>query len=267
MSGKQRPGICGPDLDDEPIDAGTGALVCMPPPVARQVSTPPASSTSDGALVGVPVSGVIPYAAGLAGVVRIPIPGTNGLGIELTPGPRAWTPKGGTTSAIFFQDEAGRRMLRLDYGFNKVTETIDYHWNQKGTKDVFGVTGHTPAGRGAGAAFHVAKAFHYAGRRLIVLGAVLDGISIVEANRPLRRASQVVAGWAAAWVGCKVVGAGGAAAGLLASPLGSVVGGFGGCIIGSVAFYQGGALVAGEIYDWSEDTFFKPLPEAPAPTP
>ena len=93
----------------------------------------------------------------------------------------------------------------------------------------------------------------------------MDVVSIVQASKPLRRASEVVAGWATAWVGCKVVGAGGAAVGLLASPLGSAAGGLGGCIVGGIAGYYGGSYVAGEVYDWAEGTFFTPLDETTAP--
>lgn len=60
-------------------------------------------------------------------ILRIPIPGTNGLAVELTP--RRWTPKGGTTSSLFIQSSNGKRMLRLDYGFNKTTNTFNFHWN------------------------------------------------------------------------------------------------------------------------------------------
>jgi len=85
----------------------------------------------------VPISGSVPLAAGagLAAVVRIPVPGTNGLAVEL--GPRGWTPKGGSTSTIFIQDITGKRHLRLDYGYNVKTKTVDYHWNQKGTANTF----------------------------------------------------------------------------------------------------------------------------------
>jgi hypothetical protein len=67
----------------------------------------------------------------------------------------------------------------------------------------------------------------------------------------------VVAGWAAAWVGCKVVGATGGLLGTSLTPLGTAVVGIGG--------YYGGSELAGQVYDWSADTFFTRLPEAPAP--
>jgi hypothetical protein len=50
----------------------------------------------------VPTSGTIPYAVGQASIVRIPVPGTNGLAIELRP--RGYVPPSGSTSTLFFQD-------------------------------------------------------------------------------------------------------------------------------------------------------------------
>lgn len=144
-----------------------------------------------------PLSGGIPYAARQASAVRIPIPGSNGLCIELRP--RGWVPRGGSTSTLFFQDPTGKRHLRLDYGYNVATKTIDYHWNQKGTQRTFGVDDHAPAGRAGQLAHQAAKYFRYAGRVLIVAGVAIDVVSIVRASQPLRRATQVVAGWAGAW--------------------------------------------------------------------
>ncbi len=210
-----------------------------------------------------PISGGIPYAVGQSSVVRIPVPGTNGLCIELRP--RGHIPPSGSTSTLFFQDPSGKRHLRLDYGYNKTTKTIDYHWNQKGTHSNFGIADHTPAGQTGSTLYKAAKYFRYAGRVLVVVGVAVDVVSIVQASKPMRRASQVVAGWAGAWAGCKVVGAGGAALGTLASPAGTAIGGFGGCIIGGIGGYYGGSALAGEVYDWAEDTFFAPLPEVAAP--
>lgn len=100
----------------------------------------------------------------------------------------------------------------------------------------------------------------------MVVGVAVDAVSIVQASKPLRRASEVVAGWAGAWAGCKVVGAGGAALGTAATPgLGTAIGGVGGCIIGGIGGYWAASTVAGEVYDWAEDTFFVPLPEVKGP--
>ena len=247
------------DGDHQPIDAGTNARVGMPTPgsAPRTAVVPPAG------LAETPWVGAIPVALGLPSLVRIPIPGTSGLAIELSP--RGWVPASGSTSTLFFQDVSGKRHLRLDYGYNVKTKSINYHWNQSGTHATFGIGDHAPAGRVGAAAYQAAKYFRHAGRVLLVVGVVVDVVSVVESDRPLRRASQVVAGWAAAWAGCELVGAGGAALGTLATPIGTAAGGIIGCVIGGAAGYYGGSVVAGDVYDWAEGTRFTPLPEGTAP--
>ena len=212
----------------------------------------------------VPSSGMIPYAIGQASVVRIPIPNTNGLCIEFKP--RGFVPKGGSTSTLFFQDISGKRHLRLDYGYNVKSKTVDYHWNQKGTNADFGIADHTSVGSTESAVYKAAKYFRWGGRVLMVVGIAVDVVSIVQASKPLKRATEVVAGWAGAWAGCKVVGAGAGAVGTLIEPgLGTAIGGVGGCIIGGIGGYYAASTVAGEVYDWAEDTFFTPLPEVQKP--
>ncbi|MBN9124946.1 MAG: hypothetical protein J0I60_09530 [Nitrosospira sp.] len=261
IMGENLPGPRGTRYDMSQIDQGT---MCR----AQSGVPGPAGKTSAAAVESrgnhdEPMSGGILFAVGQASVIRIPIPGTNGLAIELSP--KGFIPRGGSTSTLFFQDSAGRRLLRLDYGFNRTTNTIDYHWNQRGTFADFNIADHSAAGRSGLAAYHIVKYFRYAGRVVIVAGMVIDIVSIAQASKPLKRASEVAAGWAGAWVGCKVIGAGGAAIGTLASPLGTAVGGIGGCIIGGIGGYRGGSILASEVYDWAEGTFFKPLPEAAGP--
>ncbi len=210
-----------------------------------------------------PTSGSIPYAIGQASIVRIPVPGTNGLAIEFSP--RGWQPKGGSTSTLFIQNAAGKKNLRLDYGYNVKTKSINYHWNQKGTHGNFGIPDHTPTGRAGKVAYQSAKYFRYAGRVLIVVGATVDIYSVVKANKPMRRATEVISAWALAWVGCKTVGATGAYIGSIKPGLGTAIGGIGGCIIGGVGGYWGGEKIGGEVYDWAEDTIFIPLPEVRTP--
>lgn len=211
-----------------------------------------------------PMSGRIPYAVGQSSAVRIPIPGTNGLCLELTP--RGRFPRTGSTSTIFLQDSIGKRQLRLDYGENPVTKTIDYHWNQSGTHRYFGLSDHSPVGQMGRFAYNAAKYFRYAGRVLLVASAAVDAISIVYASRPLRRASEVVAGWAGAWIGCEAAGTGGAAAGTALAPgLGTAAGGFLGCIIGGFGGYLGGSSLGAGVFDWAEGTVFSPVPQVPAP--
>lgn len=173
-------------------------------------------------------------------------------------------PPGGSTSTLFFQDTSGKRHLRLDYGYNIRTKTIDFHWNQAGTHADFGIKDHTSVGSSTAALYKTAKFFKYAGRTFVVIGAAVDIASIVVASSPIRRASEVVGGWALAWAGCKVIGAGGAALGTLASPVGTAIGGVGGCIIGGYAGYRVGVSAGGIVYDWAK-TAFHAVPQVAAP--
>lgn len=223
----------------------------------------PIGTTPHEDLSHIPMTGAIPYTIGQASMVRIPIPDTNGLAIELRS--RGWVPAGGSKSTLFFQDITGKRHLRLDYGYNVQTKTIDYHWNQKGTYPDFGIADHSPAGSTGKAAYAAAKYFRYAGRVLVVAGIVIDGISIVQADKPFRRTIQVAAGWATAWAGCRLAGAGGAAIGSMASPLGTAVGGIAGCVLGGIGGYSAATALAGAVYDWAEGTVFRPLPEVSEP--
>lgn len=206
----------------------------------------------------VPFSGAIPYAVGQSSIVRIPIPGTDRLAVEFKP--RGRIPKGGSTSTLFFQDPTGKRHLRLDYGDNPKTKMIDYHWNQKGVHAAFGIEDHTTIRKNGKIAYQATKYFRFAGRILIVTGVTVDIFSIVQANKPLRRATQVVSAWALAWAGCKVVGAGGAYAGTAGGPPGIAIGGVSGCIVGGASGYFIGEEAGGQVYDWAEETFFSPLP-------
>ena len=88
----------------------------------------------------------------------------------------------------------------------------------------------------------------------------MDAVSIVQSDRPLRRATQVVTAWAAAWA--EGAGAVGAAIGTAVEPGGGtavlgVVFAIGGGIVG----YWGGEKAGAVIYDWGSATF-SPLPKA-----
>ena len=214
--------------------------------------------------VSAPFTGAVP-AGGIASIIRIPIPGTNNLAIELSP--RNF--KGKSTSTLFIQDGTGKKVLRLDYGFNVKTNTVDYHWNQKGTFADFGIADHTPVGRVGAVIYQGARAFRYAGRALIVLGVAADTYSIVMASNPLRRSTQVVSAWAMAWVGAETVGAGGAAGGAalgsvvpgLGTAAGGAVGGIVFGILGGIGGYWAGSKAGAIVYDWAAETHFLPLPE------
>lgn len=258
MSGYRNPGVLGFSDRSEPVDPGTMGRLTSPAPGVLGAPHP-TNNRTQGLRADAP--GGAPVGVGLSSLVRIPIPGTQGLCIEFSARGKG-VPKGGSTSTLFLQDPVGKRHLRLDYGPNVRTNVIDYHWNQSGTHSTYGIEDHTPAGKAGKTAYHLAKYFRYAGRVVLVAGAVVDAVSIVQADRPLRQSAKVAAGWVSALAGCKVAGAAGAWAGSLALPLGTAVGGIGGCIIGGVGGYFAGSTVAGDIYDWAEGTQFTPLPEA-----
>ena len=136
--------------------------------------------------------GTLLVGPGTASIVRIPVPGTNGLCIQLD------APGGykGSTSTLFFVEDASQkfgRQLRLDYGPRPTTvngqkvTVIDYHWNQKGTMGDFGIPDHSPASPAGRYVHGAAKYFRYGGRILLVAGATFEAISIVKADKPLRR--------------------------------------------------------------------------------
>jgi hypothetical protein len=213
-----------------------------------------------------PWSGAIPVAAGAPSVVHIPIPGAHRLAVALRTRDAKFA--GTSTSTLFIQDPTGKKkLLRLDYGRNPTTNTVDYHWNQKGVYDRFGIPDHTVVGRGGRLAYHAARAYRWAGGTLLVVGAVLDGVSIVRADQPLRRATQVASAWALAWVGCKAGGYVGGGVGTAVAPgPGTAGGAILGCIVGGYGGYRVGERVGDVVYQWAEQTVFTPLPTAPVPT-
>lgn len=179
-----------------------------------------------------------------------------------------------STSSIFIRNPEDERFgkpgLRLDYGFNKATGHVDYHWNVEGgarARAQFpNVTNHMPVGPGGAALHWGALAFRVAGRVLIVAGVVLDGVSIMIADRPWRRSVQVVSAWAAAAIVAAQVGRLGAGAGTFVEPgLGTAIGGGLGAVVGSFIGYFSAEAAAGYLYDFAEGTVFSPLPEVPVP--
>lgn len=216
-----------------------------------------ANNEKAGQVVQPPWNGAVP-AGGLASIIRIPVPGPGNLAIELSP--RNFLGK--STSALFIQDMAGKRVLRLDYGYNVKTKTIDYHWNQKGVFKDFGIADHTPVGRGGAALYEGARAFKYLGRSLLVIGAGADLISIAVASNPLRRSTQVLSAWAVSWAGAESAGEIGAGIGTAVEPGGgTAIGGIVFAIGGGIAGYWAGEKVGAEVYDWAANTVFHRLPE------
>jgi hypothetical protein len=205
------------------------------------------------AAAAVPLSGEIPFAVGAASYIRIPVPGTKGLCIEL--GGRGWTPKSGSTSTLFIQDALGKKNLRLDYGYNVKTGTINYHWNQKGTYQIFGIADHTVVGSAGRVAYKSARYFRYAGRVLAVVGMAVDVYSVVVSPPVGRGRGLVARSWAR-----------GARGWAPRSPpgLGTPIGGVAGCIAGAFISYEGASRAAGRLYDWADATFTR-VPETASP--
>lgn len=207
-----------------------------------------------------PATGAIP-AAGLAAIIRIPVPGTQDLAIELSP--RNF--QGRSTSVLFIQNLAGRPHLRLDFGDNPRTGTVDYHWNQRGTFGTFGIRDHTPLGRGGAILYQGARVFKYAGRSILAFGLARDAYSIVVADRPLRRAGEVATAWAAAFLAARTAGTAGAAVGSVAGPVGIAVGGIVFAVAGGAFGYWLGEAASGAVFEWAEGTRFCALVEEPVP--
>ncbi len=193
----------------------------------------------------------------LVSVVRIPVPiAKHTLYLELRP--RNF--KGKSTSAVFIQD-ASKRHIRLDYGVNKSTGKIDYHWNQaKGLSETFNVTNHLPAGQWGKCLYRLAKTTKYVGTTFVVLAAITDTYEIVVAEKPLRQIAKVAGSWSSAIVGCQRMGSLGAGLGFRIHPLfGTIVGGGLGCVAGSLGGSFLGDWTGGEAYDLAETYYYRIL--------
>jgi hypothetical protein len=129
-----------------------------------------------------------------------------------------------------------------------------------------GINNHMPAGRTGAILYESARAFRIAGRIFIVGGAVLDGVSILMADRPLRRSVQVVAAWEATAVLAARLGRLGAAAGsFVEHGPGTAIGGGIGALAGGTIGYLTAERVAGAVYDWAADTKFTAAVPAKVP--
>jgi hypothetical protein len=203
---------------------------------------------------------VVPVGVGLASVVRIPVPNSGGLHLELKPPP---TYDKTSTSTVFIHSADGKKELRLDYGYNKRTHTWDYHWNKEGgVYKTFGIQNHTPTGPGGKVGYHAARVFKWGGRALLVAGAVQDLYAIVQAEDRVREIARVAGCWGGGAIGAKAVGAGGAAVGTFVEPGGgTMVGGFVGGVLGGIGGCALGAWGAVKVHDYVKETLFTPLPE------
>jgi hypothetical protein len=204
----------------------------------------------EGDVVQPPWNGAVP-AGGPAAVIRIAIPEYRNLAIELSPRNFA----GQSTSALFFQDLSGKRVLRLDHGYNVRTRTVDYHWTQGGTFENFGIADPTPAGAPGAALYRGARVFKYHGRTVVVVGAAGDFVSVVTASNPLRRSSQVITAWALAYAAAETTGPVGALLGTPFGPPGVPIGGIVFAIGGGIAGYTKGEIAGADVYDWGNGTF------------
>jgi hypothetical protein len=204
-------------------------------------------------------AGSVLVSGGDARKIRIPIPGTKGLYIEFVN--RGYQPKGGSTAGVFIQDKLGKRYLMLDYSFNKAKGSVEYHWNQSGTFDKFKIANHTSAGKSGEIIYKASKTFVGVGKRIVIIGLVLDGISIVIAKKKLRQVVKVVGGWQGAALGCRSFGAIGALAGSAEPGGGNIILGGIGCAVGLIVGGIAGSEVAGSGYDLIEEIYFEHLSE------
>ncbi len=155
--------------------------------------------------MGCAVGRLYPGPAGCRGLRADTVPGTilpnlpQGMVLTIQP-PRNW---GGSTTAVFIRNPAdtryGKPGIRLDYGMNRATGRVDYHWNVEGGARARArfpeITNHLPAGRGGAAVYWGARAFRVTGRVFVVAGAAIDIYSIAVADRPFRRAVQMASAW------------------------------------------------------------------------
>lgn len=222
----------------------------------------------------IPLTGSIPIAVGQPAVVRIPIPGEHRLAVEFWTSDPKW--KSTSTSTLFIQDPTGtKKVLRLDYGFNVKTQTVDFHWNRKGlgTDARFGRRGsadpladHTTVGRLGRTVYRAARAYRWLGRVMVVVGVVVDGVSIVEADHPIRRATEVASAWSLAWAGCRAGGFLFGGGGTAVEPgFGTAIGAIGGCVIFGYGGYRLGEKLGDVAYEWAANTVFTRLPEVDVP--
>ncbi|MCB8883354.1 hypothetical protein ACELLULO517_24105 [Acidisoma cellulosilytica] len=218
-----------------------------------------------------PMAGVA-WATGVASKVLIPVPFTKlpnlpkGLLLSLYPPPDYK----GSTCTIFIRNPEdahhGSPGLRLDYDYNKSTKKVDYHWNVDGggrARARFpNITNHMPVGLKGAVIYKAAKAFRIGGKIFFLSGALLDGISILTADRPFRRSFQVLSAWELSEYLAVEAGQIGAGLGTMVEPgFGTAIGGGIGALAGGFFGYFTAEAAAGYVYDFAEGTRFKSMPE------
>ena len=143
--------------------------------------------------------------------------------------------------------------LRLDHGPNvKAGGETNWHWNQKGSMNVFGKADHAlanPAAAKTGAALKMAKPL---ARGAMVVGAGMDAYSLGseavkssqtgEWDNTVDEGARIAGGWAGAYAGAKGLGTAGAAIGTAIAPgLGTAIGGAVGGLAGGIGGYLAGS--------------------------
>lgn len=150
--------------------------------------------------------------------------------------------------------------LRLDYGYNKKTTGINWHWNQSGTGSTFKttdgvvITDHellTNTEKVLGKTLKVVKPL---ARTSLVIGVGLDAYSLTkEVNKSSTtgnwkntsiESARIAGGWTGAYLGAETLGSLGASMGVVAGPVGIAIGGATGGFVGGTLGYFSGSSVA-----------------------
>ncbi len=147
----------------------------------------------------------------------------------------------------------GWKGLRLDHGPNVTTGgSTNWHWNQSGAKNAFGIADHTLASPAASRFGQVMKYAKPLGRVGMGLGIAMDGLSLGQNINESRKTgnwgntveegSRIAGGWGGAWLGAKGGGALGATIGSFICPgIGTAIGGALGGLAGGIGGYLGGS--------------------------
>jgi hypothetical protein len=134
---------------------------------------------------------------GKIAIAHIPIPGTNGLFVELRP--RGHAASTGPASTLYVRDLTRGQQLRLDFSYQPADRRLQYHWSPYGSLDDLTADDASAHKRGEPGAYSAAKQYRCAGRDLILLGLPVDAYRIVIARPWWRQATREVAGWLGTW--------------------------------------------------------------------
>jgi hypothetical protein len=145
--------------------------------------------------------------------------------------------------------------LRLDHGPNVTTGgTTNWHWNQSGASNTFGIADHTVASPRAANFGRMMKYAKPLGRGALFAGAAMDGYSLGSEINQSRQTgnwdntivegSRIAGGWGGAALGAKGGGTLGATIGTFIAPgIGTAIGGaIGGLAGGALGYFGGSSL-------------------------